>query len=178
MLRGINVSGHKKIKMLDLRRLYESLGFQNVITYIQSGNVIFDSDDENHSAIVSNIENAIRSHYQFEVPVQIYSQDDFHNIVANMPFESVDLVEEGSKVFITFLSVIPHQEPIAALQKFVISPELLVVKGRQVYLYCPNSYGISKLSNTFLEKKLGLVATTRNWKSVNKLLELATQGSE
>ncbi len=76
-------------------------------------------------------------------------------------------------MLVTFLSEKPDKKKITAIEKFVISPERLVVKGKHVYLYCPNGYGKSKLSNTFLENKLGVVATTRNWKSVSKLHEMA-----
>ncbi len=173
ILRGINVSGQKKIKMLDLKVLYETLGFQNVVTYIQSGNVVFDSNDKKISDITIKIENAISRKYKFAVPVQIRTKSDFQKIIKDIPFSSVDLVEEDTKVLVTFLSEKPDKEKITAIEKFVISPERLVVKGKHVYLYCPNGYGKSKLSNTFLENKLGVVATTRNWKSVSKLHEMA-----
>ena len=173
ILRGINVSGQKKIKMLELKSLYESLGFQNVVTYIQSGNVLFDSNEKNNDELKTNIEEAIDKKYKFHVPVEIRTKREFGNIINNSPFGPVDLAEEGTKVLVTFLSSKPDKIKISNIIKCVVSPEKLVVKGEEVYLYCPNGYGKSRLSNAFLEKKLEVGATTRNWKSVLKLYELS-----
>lgn len=173
LLRGINVSGQKKIKMLDLKSLYESLGFRNVVTYIQSGNVIFESNDKNKTDLKTKIEGAIDRKYKFRVPVEIRTKLEFENIIKNNPFGPVDMVDEGTKVLVTFLRSKPNKVKVSNILKYVVSPEKLVVKGKEVYLYCPNGYGKSKLSNTFLENKLGVEATTRNWKSVHKLYELS-----
>ena len=173
ILRGINVSGQKKVIMGDLKSLYELLGFQNVVTYIQSGNVIFDASVKNKADLKTKIEEAIEEKYKFHVPVEIRTNREIENIIKNSPIGSVDLVEDGTKVLVTFLSSKPSEVKISALQKYVAAPEKLVVVGKEVYLYCPNGYGKSKLSNTFLEHKLGIEATTRNWKTVHKLYELS-----
>ncbi len=173
ILRGINVSGQKKIKMGDLKSLYELMGFQDVVTYIQSGNVIFDATAGNEFELKSRIEKSIEKKYKFHVPVEIRTNRKFENIIKNCPFGSVDLAAEGTKVLVTFLSSIPAKDKITELLKHVVAPEKLVFSGRDVYLYCPNGYGKSKLSNTFIENKLKVKATTRNWKSVHKLFELS-----
>lgn len=173
MLRGINVSGQKNIKMSDLKSLYELLGFQNVVTYIQSGNVIFNARVNNREDIKATIEEAIEEKYKFHVPVEIRSNLELKKIIKNCPFDSVDLKEHGTKVLVTFLSSMPQEVKVSNLQEYVVAPEKLVVRGKEVYLYCPNGYGKSKLSNTFIENKLGIMATTRNWKSVHKLYELS-----
>lgn len=173
ILRGINVSGQKKIKMLDLKLLYESLGFQDVVTYIQSGNVIFEASDKNVSNIKTLIEEAIEKKYKFYVPVEIRTNREIENIIKNSPFGAVDLAKDGTKVLVTFLGAKPDKVKVSTVLGCVVLPEKLVVKGREVYLYCPNGYGKSKLSNTFLENKLGVEATIRNWKSVYKLYELS-----
>ena len=173
ILRGINVSGQKKIKMGDLKSLYELLGFQNVVTYIQSGNVIFDATVNNKADLKAKIEEAIEGKYKFHVPVEIRTNGEIENIIKNSPFGAVDLVEDGTKVLVTFLSSKPSEVKVSDIQKYVVEPEKLVVSGKEVYLYCPNGYGKSKLSNTFIESKLGIEATTRNWKSVHKLYELS-----
>lgn len=175
ILRGINVSGQKKIKMADLKSLYEQLGFKNIVTYIQSGNVIFDSSTTNKADLKTKIEAAIEKTYHFHVPVEIRTNRELENIIKNCPFGSVDLEEDGTKVLVTFLSSAPSKAKITDIQQYVVAPEELVVRKNEVYLYCPNGYGRSKLSNTFLEKKLGIDATTRNWKSVHKLYELSLQ---
>jgi len=173
ILRGINVSGQKKIKMSGLKSLYDSLGFHNVETYIQSGNVIFESSDKNISKLKKSIEDAIQKKYIFNVSVEIRTKLEFKKIIKNSPFGSIDLKTDGTKVLVTFLANKPTKECVTDVLKYVKLPEKLVVKGKEVYLYCPNGYGKSKLSNTFLEKKLGVEATTRNWKSVQKLYELS-----
>ena len=172
MLRGINVSGQKKVKMDDLRALYESLGLQNVITYIQSGNVIFECRNTNKTELKQKIEKSIEEKYEFKVPVEIRTDRELENILNNSPFGHIELAEEGTQFLVTFLSTIPSESKVSEIQHFVAAPEQLFICGQEIYLHCPNGYGKSKLSNSFLENKLGIKATTRNWKTVNKLYEL------
>ena len=173
LLRGINVSGQKKIKMADLKSLYESLSFKNVVTYIQSGNVIFDAVVKNKSDMKIKIEEAIEESYKFHVPVEILTNAEICDIIKKYPFGSVDLAEDGTKVLVTFLSSKPSEDRVSDFKKYVTAPEKLIVQEKEAYLYCPNGYGKSKLSNTFLENKLGVKATTRNLKTVHKLYELS-----
>lgn len=173
ILRGIHVGGHKKMTMVDLKSLYEQIGFQNIVTFIQSGNVIFDATVKNRADLKTTIEAAIEETYQFHVHVEIRTNHEIGNIIQNCPFDSVGLVEDGTKVFVTFLSSKPQDVKVSDIQQHVVAPEKLVVRGEEVYLYCPNGYGNSKLSNAFIERKLGVEATTRNWKSVHKLYELS-----
>ncbi|MCK5004772.1 MAG: DUF1697 domain-containing protein [Candidatus Aminicenantes bacterium] len=175
ILRGINVGGFKKIKMDDLRALYELSGFGKVVTYIQSGNVIFETEIKNKNVLKGKIERAIERKYGFFVPVEIRTNREIKSIIKNCPFGSIDPVEEGTKVSVTFLSSKPSEVKVFEIQKHIFTPDKLVIKGEEAYLYCPNGYGKSKLSNAFLEKKLGVSATTRNWKSVHKLYELSLQ---
>ncbi len=173
LLRGINVSGQKKILMKDLKALYENQGFKNVVTYIQSGNVIFDSDGSVED-MIAKIQSAITKQYGFDVPVQVRESKHFEKIIKACPFSELDLVEEGTRVMVTFLADVPSKDNVAKLMAYVKEPERLVLVGREVYLHCPNGYGTAKLNNNFLEKKLQVRATTRNWKSVIKLHTLST----
>ena len=175
ILRGINVSGQKKIKMADLKVLYEESGFEGVTTYIQSGNVIFDSEDNDKSNLKSIIEKAIKEKYKFHVPVDIRTSQELKGILENCPYDEAMIEENATKVLVTFLLSIPSKAKIVELSEYVKPPEKLTVRGCEVYLYCPNGYGKSKLTNTFLESKLGVSATTRNWRSVRKLYELSAQ---
>lgn len=173
ILRGINVSGQKRIKMVDLKALYEAQGFEGVSTYIQSGNVIFESTETDKKKIRKILERAIEEKYKFHVPVDLRTSKELKRVVENCPYEEVKVEENGTKVLVTFLKSAPPNQKQDLLLGYVKSPERLSIQGSEVYLYCPNGYGKSKLSNTLIESKLGMSATTRNWKSVKKLYELS-----
>lgn len=173
LLRGINVSGQKKIRMNDLRVLYEKAGFQNVATYIQSGNVIFDSDIKSIPVLKEKIENTIYGKYKFNVPVELRTNRELLNIIKNCPYGPVDPVEDGTKILITFLSSRPLNERFEETREYTAVNEKIILKGKELYLYCPDGYSKSKLSNSFIEKKLSVTATTRNWKSVLNLYDLS-----
>lgn len=174
LLRGINVGGQKKIKMLDLKSLYDDLGFTHVLTYIQSGNVIFESKDKRAESIKKTIEAEIEKRFTFSVPVEIKTAAQWNKVLHQFPFTDVDQQENGTKLLVTFLSDKLSKPAIENLTQYVIAPERLAINDNILYLYCPNGYGKTKLSNTFIEKKLGVSATTRNWKTVLKLGEMST----
>ena len=167
LLRGINVGGHNKIVMKDLTLLYASLGFEKVETFIQSGNVVFNTS-ENIDTLLEKIEDAIEKKYGFHVPVQIRQASDFENIIKACPYTKLDLAD-GTRIMITFLDALPSSENIEKLMSHVQEPEKLEIIGQESYLYCPNGYGETKLNNDFLEKILEVNATTRNWKSVMRI---------
>jgi uncharacterized protein (DUF1697 family) len=173
ILRGINVSGQKKILMTELKALYESLKLKDVTTYIQSGNVLFKSEKNlSDLELAAKIEKAIYKKYDFEVPVIIRNKDEIKKIISVNPF----LKEENSeakRLYITFLSQAPAKENIESIQGFDFSPDKFSIIGKEVYLHISNGYGETKLSNNFFEKKLKVNATTRNWNTVQKLLELS-----
>ncbi len=174
ILRGINVSGQKKILMADLKVLYEGLHFKEVSTYIQSGNVVFKTATKLPDIkLAQKIEQAIYGKYNFEVPVIIRSKEEIGKIIATNPFvkeKNIDL----KKLHVTFLSEFPKKENIEIVNKSDFSPDQFIIEGKEIYLHTPCGYGNTKLSNTFFEKKLKTKATTRNWNTVNKLSEMAS----
>jgi uncharacterized protein (DUF1697 family) len=173
ILRGINVGGQKQIQMADLKALYVELKFKDVITYIQSGNVIFKTDAKAaNQSLADKIEKAILIKYQFDVRVLIRTIEELKKIITNNPFLNEKKIDID-KLHITFLSDKPVTEMIESINKLDYSPDKFIIAGKEVYLYCPNGYGRTKLSNNFFENKLNVFATTRNWKTVNKLAELA-----
>jgi uncharacterized protein (DUF1697 family) len=175
ILRGINVSGQKKILMADLKVLYENLKFKDVRTYIQSGNVIFKSNEPlSDIEFEKKIEDQIFKKYDFHVPVIIRSEDEIRKIIAANPFLKEKNIDP-KKLHVTFLSNIPDKENVESIEKMDFSPDKFMISGKEVYLYVPNGYGETKISNTFFEKKLKVKATTRNWNTVNKLSELSVQ---
>ena len=170
-LRGINVGGHKKIKMDQLKVCYKSLGFKNVITYIQSGNVIFEVDETDPSKLENLIENKIEQTFGFSVTALIRTKIEFKRILENNPFLR-KRKEDIIKLNVTFLSETPSENSLEPIEKFRDKSEELLLAGKEIYLFFSNGLGRTKLSNTLMEKKLKVMTTTRNWKTVNKLYEL------
>ncbi len=174
MLRGINVSGQKKIKMEELEQLYKSLGFTHVRTYIQSGNVIFESLSSDTSDLVNKIETSIKQTFGFFVTVIIRTKNEFQNVINNNPFYGTRQ-EDTAKLYVTFLSDTPYASSIQAINPLENKSDEWFISGKEIFLFCPNGYGRTKLTNNFFEKKLKLSATTRNWNTVNKLYEIVKE---
>lgn len=168
LLRGINVSGKNKILMADLKIVYESLSFKNVTTYIQSGNVIFESPSAKKLEEV--ISNKIKEAYGFEVPVLVKNMEEFLEAVSSNPFLKEKNIELD-KLHLTFLSSTPATTTIDKIKDIKTEDRYSIV-GPNVYLYCPIGYGNTKLNNTLLEKKLEVKATTRNWKTCNEIIHI------
>ena len=172
LLRGINVVGHKIIKMAELAKLFESLKFRSVRTYVQSGNVIFETFSSNTATLSRAIETAIEKKFGFSVSVVLRTPDELKKIVSGNPFLKGRGVQT-ERLYVTLLKELPEKKVVSSLEMNQASNEKYVVKGREIYLYCPNGYGRTKLNNNIFEKKLNAVATTRNWKTTTTLLELA-----
>ncbi|WP_430409826.1 DUF1697 domain-containing protein [Kordia sp.] len=165
ILRGINVSGSRKLPMAELRTLLSELGLTEVQTYIQSGNAVFESEEKNQEKLGSQIAEAIKNQYDYEVPVLVKTIAQWKTAMANNPFTEADI----SKQAITFLATTPEETTIEIDSK----EDRFQIINSEVYLYCPNGFGRSKLTNNLFERKLNTQATTRNWKTIYKLLHLA-----
>jgi len=171
ILRGINVSGKNKIKMTELADLYRSLAFTAVESYIQSGNVVFGSPAGSNQEIASMIEEGIKEAFGLEVPVIVRSKKDFQKVISHNSFISRTGIDPAF-LHVTFLERKPGKDRLAAFSPSGLGQDEFAVSATEVYLYCPGGYGKTKLSNAFLEKQLGVTATTRNWKTVNTLNEM------
>jgi len=173
ILRGINVSGQKLIKMADLKKMFESLDFQDVKTYIQSGNIAFKSKPESDEDLQKQIHQAIQKTFDFDIPVTVLNEKELKKTQQNNPFLKARK-EDESKLHVTFLSEEPDKDLAENLKETAqFLPDEWILAGRSVYIFCPGGYGKTKLSNNFFEKKLKVTATTRNWKTVNELVEMA-----
>jgi uncharacterized protein (DUF1697 family) len=173
LLRGINVGGHKKIKMAELKSVYESLQLKNVVTYIQSGNVVFQSElDEN--TLQTMIEEAIKQHFSFDVPVLILTKEQLIIVAKNLPFTTVNIAEEGSKIILFILSEAPIKVENDIFNTYLTNHEQLIIDGNIIYIYCPNGLGKGKLTNKCIETTLKVTSTARNIRTINKLLLLAS----
>jgi uncharacterized protein (DUF1697 family) len=171
MLRGINVSGHNIIKMEQLRASFAALGFSNVKTYVQSGNVVFETTNDSAASLSRKIEQKIMRDFGFSVPVFLTTSQEMEETIKRCPFLKAPNIDR-SKLHVTFLSDDPPETALELLQPLAVKPEQFRIIGRKIYLYCPNGYGNTKLSNTAIEKKLSVGATTRNWNTVNTLLAM------
>lgn len=174
LLRGINVGGHRSVKMEQLKALYAGLGCRKVQTYIQSGNIIFQSEEVSPQELAKALATAIAEKYAFDVPVVVMELNELRQIVADNPYRN-EKAKEASCLHVTFLAEVPGREKTEQMQREVYLPEEFSLAGRAVYLYCPNGYGNSRLTNGFFEHRLQVAATTRNWKTVNELLRLAEE---
>ena len=172
ILRGINVSGQKMIKMDELRALFESLHFENVTTYIQSGNVVFEEKATDRNELAKHIEKKILQKFGFAVSVLVIEKNELQNVLKKNPFVNTRK-EESATLHVTFLSEEPDPARIDSIKKIQSAPDEYIFSGNVVYVFCPNGYGRTKLTNNFFENKLKIVATTRNWKTVNELMNIA-----
>jgi uncharacterized protein (DUF1697 family) len=171
-LRGINVSGHKKIKMADLQSLLEDVGFQNVLTYIQSGNIVFKSAFQQPSKLENIISKTILDHYGFEVPVIVKKRSEIEGIMANNPFTDPKDIDEN-KVYFVLLKDKPKLEMIKSLSVRQFDNEEFVITPKCVYLKYALGAGKAKCNNNFIERKLKVDATSRNHRTLLKLLDLS-----
>lgn len=171
ILRGINVSGHKLIKMELLRTMFNNMKFKNVETYIQSGNVIFQTARTKCTDLEKKIAKKIVAELKFEVPVLVKTLQEMIEVVENNPFIGKGQVDE-TKLHITFLSQEPEKNNVDKIAGEVYTHDKFVLAEKTVYLLCPDGYGNTKLNNTFFEKKLNVTATTRSWKTTKELLRI------
>ncbi|WP_335869450.1 DUF1697 domain-containing protein [Bacillus sp. 2205SS5-2] len=170
LLRGINVSGKNKIKMVDLKKCYESLGLRDVRTYIQSGNVLFTSDHKKQTEVATLIERGIEETFDLAVSVLTRSKKEWTSMVEERPFS----IEDPAKMHVTFLAEPANRYIEEPIRNKKSESEDFSISQKEVYLLCPDGYGKTKLTNTFIEKSAGVKATTRNWKTVMKLAEMMT----
>ncbi|MEH7501626.1 DUF1697 domain-containing protein [Neobacillus drentensis] len=165
LLRGINVGKNNRIKMADLKSLLETMGLEKVKTYIQSGNVLFESKDD-ATQLSQRLENEISKTFGFPVPVILRTAEEYEQIIRDCPF-SFDSLMEGESIQLAFLANEPSQEKIEYLRSYESGPDECFIKGKEVYLFLRQSILDSKLAAQL--PKLGVQATVRNWKTVIKL---------
>ncbi len=175
LLRGINVSGRNRVPMADLRALVTALGFHDVATHVQSGNLVC-TGRGGPERVAAQVADALARELDVTVPVVGRSAAHWADLVATNPLAGLE--DDPKKLHVTFLDGVPEPGRVADLVDRAASfaPERLEVVGADVFLHCPGGYGETPLSNAFLEKRLGRVATTRNWRTVGALADLAGVG--
>ena len=171
MLRGINVGGHKRIKMNQLRNSFEALGFEQVKTYIQSGNVVFRAGKLSTVTLSRKVEAKILNDFGFAVSVISRTQDEMEKTIQDNPF----LKERGidqTKLHVTFLSEAPAPAALKKMQALIAAPDQSRCAGKEIYFYLPNGVSQSSLWKTPWERALSVVTTMRNWKTVSSLYQM------
>ncbi len=171
MLRGINVGGHKRIKMDRLRESFETLGFEQVKTYIQSGNVVFKAGKTSSAILSKRIEERILSEFGFSVSVISRTAGEIANTIEKNPFLKQPGIDPD-KLHVAFLSATPAPSALNKLAQLTQQPDQSRGLGKEVYLYFPNGVSGSSLWKHPLDGVLSVVATTRNWKTVNTLHQM------
>lgn len=169
LLRGINVGGHRKVKMVELKALFEDLGCQEVQTYLQSGNVVFTASGKPES-LATTIQKSIHSKWEFDVSVLVFSSEAFQELADSNPLLGRDNIDT-SFLHITFLFE-ALSKPILESKIPTSENEEAIFRTGRYYLYCPNGYGKTKIGNPYFERTLKMATTTRNWKTVTALSQM------
>lgn len=177
MLRGINIGPYKRMKMDKLKASCEALGFKQVQTYIQSGNVVFKAGKQSSASLSKKLEERIVRDFGFSAPVITRGANEMGRIIRDNPLLKKVKIDIN-KLHVTFLSDVPASEALKKLDGLPQQPDCFCCLKKEIYLHCPNGYGQTKLTNNLFEKQLSVGATTRNWKTVNTLCEMAKEYSE
>ncbi len=171
-LRGINVGGNKTISMAKLKALFETLGFGDVKTHLNSGNVVFAAEDRNRAKLTRTIEEAIEKEFGFRPATVLREAKALRRIVEKNPFSKM-AKDDPSHLVVMLLSAKPDKDAGKRLADACRGVEDVRVAGEDAYITYPNGIGTSKLTNVVLEKHLGVAGTGRNWNTVTKLLAMA-----
>ena len=171
LLRGINVSGHRMIKMEALKIALEKIGFKNVRTYIQSGNVFVDSEETNQAKIGFIIKQEIQKTFGHDVPVVVIAKKDLELCFENNPFIKIANAD-FKKLYVAFISTVLKPESSNDLKISNFKPDEAIIDSSRIYIKYEIGAGSTKLDQKYIEKKLNVTATIRNWNSVTQLLNL------
>jgi len=171
LLRGVNLGARNKVSMADLRALFADLGHEDVATYVQSGNIIFKSQITDAAKLAGEIERRIDRDLGLTITVLLRTKAQLAKVASGNPFAGSE--SEPTKLHVTFLADAPGRARVRELEAAQSGPDEFRVVGKEIYLHTPQGYGRTKFSGGYFEKQLGVAATTRNWRTVTKLVELA-----
>lgn len=172
LFRGINVGGHNKLPMKGLRELMGYLGYQNVKSYIQTGNVVFQTEENNKREISGNISSAVEESYGFKPNVLLLELEEMKEAIDSNPFPEAE--SEPKSLHLNFCVSEPSDPDLESLEIFRKESERFELKGRVFYLHAPEGIGRSKLAGK-TEKLCGVSMTGRNWRTVQKVMELSEE---
>jgi uncharacterized protein (DUF1697 family) len=169
LFRGINVGGHNKLPMRELKEVLAGLGLQDVATYIQSGNVVFASDETDKAALSGQIGEAVHQSHGFAPQVLLLTAEEFAQAAEANPYPEAE--EEPKTLHLYFLAEEPPEPDMEKLEAIKRENERFVLTDKVFYLHAPDGIGRSKLA-AGVEKALGVAVTARNWRSVIKIMEM------
>ena len=172
LLRGINVGGNKLVGMAALRELLAGSGYDDVRTYLQSGNVLL-SSRARPAQLEHDLERLVAEGLGVDVQVLVRTRDELAGVIERDPLG--DVVDDPARYLVSFLSAKPKAAVVRDLAALDVEPERFVISGRELYAWHPDGIGRSALRKVLTERRLGVSATGRNWKTVTKLLELADE---
>jgi uncharacterized protein (DUF1697 family) len=171
LLRGINVGGHKKVPMADLRKALEAAGFEDVKTYVQSGNVALSAAEKSPGKVGRAVERAIEAAFGFDVAVVVRSREEIAALVDEDPLG--DVATNPTYRIVVFLAEKLDRKRLADVDPKAFAPEAFALRDYEIVMWAPDGQRDSKLVKALSEKRTGVVGTARNWRTVEKLLDLA-----
>ena len=171
LFRGINVGGNRIVPMNELKTLHEALGFRDVVTYIQSGNVVFSSDETDPAQLASQIEENFAQKFGFRSQVIVRTLVELEETIVNNPFQNSP-EKESKWVLVLFLATRPQSSALEDLKNSYSGPEEMYLIGQELFVYYPDGVGRSKLTLPLIEKKLKTAGTGRNWNTVLRLRDM------
>lgn len=171
LLRAVNVGGNNPVPMTRLRELMEELGYRDVETYVQSGNVVFTGGERPGQRVAERLAKQFGEEFGFEIPVIVRTRDELAEIVATNPLKEV--ATDPAKQVVYFLTEEIDDDRLDGIDPEEIAPEVVVLDGREIHLWAPGGIGESAVGRMLTAKRLGTATTSRNWRTVQKLLEMA-----
>jgi uncharacterized protein (DUF1697 family) len=171
LLRSVNVAGHGRLSMAEVKQSFLALGYDDVSTYIQTGNIFFRSPRTSEATLIADIEHQLEQDFGSSPSVILRTLPELVRVTATSPFPSQGA--DPARHHVTFLAEKPEARTLKAFTPPASGRDELVIVGREVYVHTPDGYATTKLSGAMLERRLGVVSTTRNWNTVTKLYQLA-----
>jgi uncharacterized protein (DUF1697 family) len=170
LLRAVNVGGRNRIAMTRLRELLTGLGYGDVRTHLQSGNAVFTAAGMPRARVAQQIEQALLAELDLAARVLVRTRAELERVVAGNPL--LDVAGNHARLIVTFLSAVPDAAAVGELVPADFEPDVFAVGEREIYAWYPDGVRTTRLSNAFWERRFGVVATGRNWRTVTRLLEL------
>jgi uncharacterized protein (DUF1697 family) len=170
LLRSVNVAGHGRLAMADLKESFRALGYEDVATFIQTGNVIFSTSKKSPAKLIAEIEQQLVHDFGNSPAVILRTPAELQSVFAHSPYPPQGA--DPARHHVTFMATDPDPKRLAEFSPPASGRDELVIRGREIYVHTPDGYHQTKLTGTMLERRLGVVTTTRNWNTVSKLCAL------